>query len=168
MQTSRLLTLLTLTIVNCGLVAVPVVAEADPITHFVAENRDTLVVNANHALTAEDLAALAARDDNGLHLGWFRTARRRPATTGTVVDLAGGMSASAAGPDPLELTTIHATALFPTAISERVATFAMDSVPQGASSALAIPEPTMLLLAGAGLLSLGQRGRRRGRRPFGM
>src|SRR5690349_21830612 len=33
---------------------------------------DVLVVNGNHELTYDDLLVLAAREDNGWHLGWFK------------------------------------------------------------------------------------------------
>jgi hypothetical protein len=82
--------LLTLTLVGCGLFGGPQVVGADPITHFALESEDGLVSNGNHTLSPEDLAVLAARADNGLHLGWFKTDRKRKATNGTLVNAASG------------------------------------------------------------------------------
>jgi hypothetical protein len=136
--------LLILTLVGCGL-SVPKVALADSITHFAIENvGGSVVINANHTLTGDDLATLAARDDNGLHLGWFRRNRRQPVATETGVDLAVGVGAGSGNQAASSPTT---------------------SNPQSAGNALAVPEPAILLLTGAGLLSLAHR-MRRGHRRF--
>jgi hypothetical protein len=205
-----------LTLALIGSLSISQVAEADPITHFGTGDGGGLVINTIHALTAEDLAVLAARDDNGLHLGWFRSDRRQAATKETSLDVVVAIGYGSANhvtfspttlnpansspaisnpaissqvganqpawphaadtaPDPLALTVTTAS-LIPTAIEasasvasvtgQPASTFATDGAPQSTGNVSAIPEPAILLLTGAGLLSLGHRVRRGNRRRF--
>jgi len=138
---------------------------------------DVLVVNAHHELTYDDLLVLAARDDNGWHLGWFKHKVGASST-----EPAGGL------PSAIELVTQPAVVSVPVVIasgqtpaaaassSAATAQGASSSTSQGTSSASTvaensggssspvqieqIPEPATLLLFGAGLAAAVRRSRR--------
>ena len=202
-----------LSLASIGVCAAASAAAADPITRFaVSTASDSLIINQNHTLTAEDLLVLAARDDRGLHLGWFRLdGERWPERGGDVGPAVGSSSDAAAaattpgrqargvnrrssrggdrsrsddsprgvrranggattlgdnaGLDPLAAPRVLPTTTEPYAdlAGPPVAATLSERTRQAVTRIAEIPEPSAVLLFGGGLLSLGQRIRRRRR-----
>ena len=154
---------------------------ADPITPFaVSTATDSLFINHNHTLTVEDLQLLAARDDRGLHLGWFTredgaafslpaavavAANRQPRAS-SLGSASGGATTTSrdVGPDPLAGTEVPRRAQPHVDLAAPpVAATLGERTMQAVTSIAEIPEPSAVLLLGGGLMSLGQRLRRRRR-----
>jgi hypothetical protein len=170
--------LIRVAVLLCVVGLTPSAVTAGPISDFATILvGDGFELRGGFVLTAEDLATLAALDDNGWHLGWFK--RKLRSNNGASTDdsdspdwsIPGSSTGPGSGAGQHPPTPVPLIPGFPLVpgipglTDDPLSPVAGEPLEDGPASAapIAAPEPKALVLLGAGLLLLARRVK--GQRP---